>query len=1193
MSSATNSSNSEPGATVSCIGQGLLSISQVPDLHRLRGIRSLCLHGNNLTRIEGLQDLAELVELNLSSNAIASIDPGSLRGLSRLTSLNLASNRLPTVQGLDGLSSLEHLNLSYNYITSITGLSALQGPLCKLRQLNLKHNQLHNLQSFSVLVGCISLRWLQVAGNPVCQLPNYLQALATVLTHVTQLDALSSAEALAAPYDMQAAQQYAAMRLQSFDPAPLPQLAQQPAAQGTPRHVPPAAAARPAVAGAGKAAGLAPPPAYQAQSHDSVLASHQRGSPPLRRAVPPPSFPPPPPQQHPQQQQQTPPQGPWRSHGLQTPRTLHHPQQQNYHDYHHVSAGPDGPGDLQAGYSAAGPPAAAAPPPPHHSQQPSQQGQTRAPANWQATRRAKAGGGGSGDSSDGDVGSEHLSDACDPPQQHHHHQHGGETDVLPATDQRQPPASSQQQQQHVQHQLQPPARVVKVLLADAAAQTSEYTPLVRRLQVEAVELRQQLSTLTDELAKRNAAEEGLRVAMQEAVVRAQEEAHRKVEEGFREASFAVSKALQELESARHAASEAQQRVAAHVRSEEEQRSRCAGLEKDVARLREELQRLNQQLLDQQQSAAAGLEDERRRAAATEAAVREQLAAAQAAAAELPVLRAAVQAAEQKVSSLESALQQSSSVTVSMTAKIAQTMSDANAQIDLLKSRLASAEQQLADHQRREVDSRAEINTLTTALQAARTQHDRELEAAARQQEEAVKTAVEKERAAAEERGKAMAALQAQQERSGLQEQIAFLKVQLQFALKESDREQQTAHQVLQTAQAEASELRSALQAAVAKQREGEALVSDFTSVVQQQKAAIQALQREKEALAARLKACGPEAFDALAAENLGLKRAAAERDLCREQADDARRRWKEAERRINELQASSARTAEELASKVRAAEAALAAAREEASRAAAVAESLRQEVSTQQDIVKVKVKMLDSANETIASLKAERDDLQVEAEEARRAAEEAEMALSREQEQREEEDGEKVQLRQEAQASEAAAAAARTALAEAQARLKEVEGRLRTATEEVVEKDRVIKYVEEEVDRVKGLFEKREQRLRDERDAARADAEMAAAARDTAEARLAESGARLERLARELEHARGQLEDAAAQLEEQQRAAVQAEEQAAARGVEVQRLTARVAEVEGEMRQLLEAVERQKVSSAHKMRQLASLLQEL
>lgn len=45
-----------------------------------------------------------------------------------------------------------------------------------------------------------------------------------------------------------------------------------------------------------------------------------------------------------------------------------------------------------------------------------------------------------------------------------------------------------------------------------------------------------------------------------------------------------------------------------------------------------------------------------------------------------------------------------------------------------------------------------------------------------------------------------------------------------------------------------------------------------------------------------------QAFEALAAENLALKRGVAERDMHREQADEGRRRWQDSERRLTEAQ---------------------------------------------------------------------------------------------------------------------------------------------------------------------------------------------------------------------------------------------------------------------------------------------------
>lgn len=71
------------------------------------------------------------------------------------------------------------------------------------------------------------------------------------------------------------------------------------------------------------------------------------------------------------------------------------------------------------------------------------------------------------------------------------------------------------------------------------------------------------------------------------------------------------------------------------------------------------------------------------------------------------------------------------------------------------------------------------------------------------------------------------------------------------------------------------------------------------------------------------------------------------------QADDMRRRWQEAERRVTELQVSGSRAAEELASRLRSVEAAAAAAREEAARGEAAADRLRQELAAAQDAVKV------------------------------------------------------------------------------------------------------------------------------------------------------------------------------------------------------------------------------------------------
>lgn len=63
-----------------------------------------------------------------------------------------------------------------------------------------------------------------------------------------------------------------------------------------------------------------------------------------------------------------------------------------------------------------------------------------------------------------------------------------------------------------------------------------------------------------------------------------------------------------------------------------------------------------------------------------------------------------------------------------------------------------------------------------------------------------------------------------------------------------------------------------------------------------------------------------------------------------------------------------------------------AAARDAALQAAQRCQELQQQLERQQDAVKIKAAMVDSANESVAALKAEVADLSVEADDARRAA---------------------------------------------------------------------------------------------------------------------------------------------------------------------------------------------------------------
>lgn len=115
------------------------------------------------------------------------------------------------------------------------------------------------------------------------------------------------------------------------------------------------------------------------------------------------------------------------------------------------------------------------------------------------------------------------------------------------------------------------------------------------------------------------------------------------------------------------------------------------------------------------------------------------------------------------------------------------------------------------------------------------------------------------------------------------------------------------------------------------------------------------------------------------------------------------------------------------------------------------------------------------------------------------------------------------------------------------------------------------------------LFEKREARLREERDLAQQQAATAMSELDRVLARSSkethELTQRVESLSQDLEVSRTECQSAYSS--------------AASARKEVDELEARLREVEEEMRQVLMVVERQKQASTAKMRMIATALQEL
>ncbi len=419
--------------SVSRIGEGLISCLDVPELRSLKSLACLCLHGNNISTIEGLQHLEGLQDLNLSSNCISSLG-NSLCGITTLTSINLASNRLQDAAGLEGLVNLTHLNLSYNSITSLHGLAALHGPGCKLRLLDVRHNQLPSLQAFAALVGCVNLRELSIAGNPVCAVPNHQQVLVNVVPQITQLDGASTSAILSAPTDAAAAQRFAAQQLASYDMM---------AAGGHQQQQ----------------QGWTQSPSGQQQwmQQPAMVASSSGGS------------------------------GQLNTPDIDAAMAEYYQRQQGR--------------SIPAGVRGRQPSAP--------QQQPGTM--TRHPANWSPATHS-GGGAGGGWRRGGDTVGEAAG-------------------ARPYFD------------DSLQHDTGGMAKSTsRIYVVDAAVQTSD-GGLVKQLQAESQMLREQLTRLADELERRNAVESQAQQDMQAAIQAAQDDAHNRIEEGYKEASQAVARAL--------------------------------------------------------------------------------------------------------------------------------------------------------------------------------------------------------------------------------------------------------------------------------------------------------------------------------------------------------------------------------------------------------------------------------------------------------------------------------------------------------------------------------------------------------------------------------------------------------------------------------------------------------------------------
>ncbi|CAH8583581.1 unnamed protein product [Dicrocoelium dendriticum] len=157
--------------------------------------KTVNLHHNSISKLEGLESAFVLEHLDVSSNSVLRIE--NLEALKRLRTLNLSSNRISEISGLRNLRRLVRLDLSFNAIENLRGLLELSGPEYSLTVLQLQGNRIASLDH---LLHCtsdlINLRQLTLmdphtdANNPVCLSEGYRSATLEGLPQLSILDNL-------------------------------------------------------------------------------------------------------------------------------------------------------------------------------------------------------------------------------------------------------------------------------------------------------------------------------------------------------------------------------------------------------------------------------------------------------------------------------------------------------------------------------------------------------------------------------------------------------------------------------------------------------------------------------------------------------------------------------------------------------------------------------------------------------------------------------------------------------------------------------------------------------------------------------------------------------------------------------------------------------------------------------------------
>ncbi|XP_059510480.1 leucine-rich repeat and guanylate kinase domain-containing protein isoform X2 [Stegostoma tigrinum] len=156
-------------------------ISNMNDLSDYQFLFKLNLDNNQIQTIEGLRNCKSLSYLRLAENKLSKVC-----GLDNLPIkfLCLQGNKITDVKGLEKLKCLRKLDLSNNKIESLRGLADHD----LLETINLQNNQVRELNEIKHLQNLGLLRVLNLLWNPIQEHPDYLYWILYMVQKLTELD---------------------------------------------------------------------------------------------------------------------------------------------------------------------------------------------------------------------------------------------------------------------------------------------------------------------------------------------------------------------------------------------------------------------------------------------------------------------------------------------------------------------------------------------------------------------------------------------------------------------------------------------------------------------------------------------------------------------------------------------------------------------------------------------------------------------------------------------------------------------------------------------------------------------------------------------------------------------------------------------------------------------------------------------